>query len=176
MTISTSGRKVTLSQSFIDAIDKRMTKFDKYFENDAQATVTISAEGNRLTAEVTVRYRGFIYRAEKTETDMLAAFGNAADLIDRQITKNKSKLSNRIKKQEHESEDGYSNYEDFVDEEYRVVKEKQFRLKPMSTKEAILQMNMLGHNFFVFLNEDTNTVSVVYLRKDDDYGLITPEY
>ncbi|MCL1830435.1 MAG: HPF/RaiA family ribosome-associated protein, partial [Oscillospiraceae bacterium] len=71
MTISTSGRKVTLSQSFIDAIDKRMTKFDKYFENDAQATVTISAEGNRLTAEVTVRYRGFIYRAEKTETDML---------------------------------------------------------------------------------------------------------
>ena len=176
MIIKTSGRKVTLSQSFIDTIEKRMSKFDKYFENDAEATVTITGEGSRLTAEVTVRYRGFIYRAERTEQDMLLAFNNAADLIDKQITRNKSKLSSRIKKQEPDIVGEVTSYDDFADEEYRIVKEKQFALKPMSTKEAILQMNMLDHSFFVFLNEETNTVCVVYHRKDDDYGLLLPQY
>ena len=176
MNITTNSRKTSISQSFNDTIEKRMAKFNKYFEDDAEANITITAEGSRQTAEITVRYRGFIYRAEKTETDILLAFNNAADLIDRQIIKNKSKLNWRIKKQEADSSEGYTSYDDFADEEYRVVKEKQFALKPMSTKEAILQMNMLGHNFFVFLNEDTSTVCVVYHRKDDDYGLISPQY
>ena len=176
MIINTSGRKVTLSQSFIDTIEKRMTKFDKYFDNDAEATITITAEGSRQTAEITVRYRGFIYRAERTDQDMLIAFNNSADLIDRQIIRNKSKLSSRIKKQEPETVGDITSYDDFADEEYRVVRDKQFALKPMSIKEAILQMNMLDHSFFVFMNEDTNNVCVVYHRKDDDYGLLSPIY
>lgn len=176
MNISISGRKVNISQSFSDSITKKMQKFDKYFEDDAEATVTFTAEGNRQTAEITVRYRGFIYRAERTEQDKGLAFNNAVDLIDRQIIRNKSKLSSRIKKQEPDSAAGLVSYDEFADEEYRVVKEKQFPLKPMSVKEAILQMNMLDHSFFVFLNEATDMVSVAYHRKDDDYGLLSPQY
>jgi len=176
MKVNVSGRKFALNQKVTDSIEKRMTKFDKFFEDDAEATITLTAEGNRHTAEITVRYRGFIYRAERNEQDMMLAFNNAADLIDRQITKNKSKLSARIKKQDVDVDEGYTSYDDFADEEFRVVKEKVFALKPMGVKEAILQMNMLDHSFFIFLNEDTGTVCVVYHRKDDDYGLLSPEY
>ena len=176
MNIVVSVRKATLKQNFNDIVEKRMVKFDKYFEDDAIATITVTAEGSRQTVEITVRYRGFIYRAERTEQDIELAFQNAADIIDRQITRNKSKLGSRIKKQDVTPTEGYTSYDDFADEEYRVVKEKQFALKPMSTKEAILQMNMLDHSFYVFMNIDTDTVCVVYHRKDDDYGLLLPQY
>ena len=176
MNIKTTGRKVTLKQSFLDMVEKRMSKFDKYFESDAEATVTVTIEGNRQTVEVTVRSRGFIYRAERTSPDMDIAFNDAADIIDRQVVKNKSKLGARIKKVEVAQEVLSMHDEEIVDDEYRVVREKSFLLKPMMVEEAILQMTMLGHSFFVFLNVDTGAVNVVYLRKDDDYGLLMPEY
>lgn len=177
MNIKTVGRKVNLKQHFLDMVEKRMAKFDKYFESDAEAAVTVTVEGGRQTVEVTVRSRGFIYRAERTEQDMAQAFGDAADLIDRQIVRNKSKLGNRIKRQDADAaETDFEEPEAAVDGEYRVVREKRFTLKPMTSEEAILQMNMLGHSFFVFLDADTDTVNVVYRRRDDDYGLLTPEY
>lgn len=176
MNVKTTGRKVTLKQNFLTMVEKRMAKFDRYFESDAEASVTVTIEGNRQTVEITVRNRGFIYRAERTEPDMEAAFFDAADAIDKQIIKNKSKLGTRIKKSDPDAAAGeYADY-GVVDEEYRVVREKRFALKPMLVEEAILQMNMLGHSFFVFLNADTGSVNVVYGRDDDDYGLLMPEY
>lgn len=177
MNIKTTGRKVTLKNSFLKSVEKRMAKFDKYFESDAEAAVTVTVEGNRQTVEITVRNRGFIYRAERTSQDMEQAFTEAADLIDRQIVKNKSRLGSRIKKQELEtvSEDA-AGYGDAVYDDFRVVREKRFPLKPMTVEEAILQMNMLQHAFFVFLDEASDTVSIVYRRRDDDYGLLIPEY
>jgi len=173
MNIKTSGRKVTLRQSFLDTIEKRMAKFDKYFESDAEATVRVTVEGNRKTVEITVRNRGFIYRAEKTEQDMDLAFQAAADLIDKQIVRNKSKLGSRIKKQEANISDDIPYIEEKA---YKVVKEKSFVLIPMPVEEAILQMNMLQHSFFVFLNAETGSVGVVYHREDDDYGSLLPQY
>ena len=176
MIIRTTGRKVTLKQDFLDLIEKRMRKFDKYFDDDAEANVTVTIENNRQTVEITLRSKGFLYRAERTDFDMEAAFSEAADLIDRQIVKNKSKLGARIKKIEQASASPQPpDTEEIVDSEYRVVREKRFALKPMLTEEAILQMNMLGHDFFVFLNADTGIINVVYKRRDDDYGLIIPE-
>ena len=174
MKIKTTGRKVTLKQGFLERAEKRMSKFDKYFERDAEASVTVTVEGSRQTVEITVRNRGFIYRAERTGPDMDIAFGEAAEAIDRQILKNKSKLGARIKKHEPAVEIPFDD-SGTVDDEYRVVREKRFVLKPMSVDEAILQMNMLGHNFFMFQNTETDSVNVVYRRHNDDYGLLLPD-
>jgi len=177
MIIRTTGRKVTLKQSFLDMVEKRMAKFDKYFDSDAEAAITVTVEGSRQTVEITVRTRVFIFRAERTGQDMEQAFNEAADLIDKQIVRNKSKLGSRIKRQEPGASGmDAGDYSDVVDEEYRVVREKRFALKPMSVEEAILQMNMLQHSFFVFLNSDSSAVNVVYRRVDDNYGLLTPDY
>jgi len=177
MIIKTTGRKVTLKQGFLVMVEKRMAKFDKYFESDAEAAVTVTVEGSRQTVEITVRTQGFIYRAERTGQDMEQAFQESADLIDRQIVKNKSKLGTRIKKQEPEASDrDFEDYGHIVDEDYRVVREKRFALKPMSVEEALLQMNMLQHSFFVFLNSEIGMVNVVYRRHDDNYGLLRLEY
>lgn len=171
MNVRTNGRKVTLRDSFLEAVDKRMQKFDKYFDADTDATVTATVENGRKTAEVTVKDRGFIYRAERTADDLEQAFAEAADVIDRQIVKNKKRLGNRIKAAAGAVE-AYVEHE-FADEEYRVVKEKRFSVKPMTVDEAILRMNMLGHSFFLFRNEKGETC-VVYKRHDDDYGLLIP--
>lgn len=179
MDLKTTGRKVTLKKKYLDMVEKRMAKFDRYFETDTEAAVTVTVEGGRQTVEVTLRSRGFIYRAERTAQDMEQAFNEAADLIDRQIVKNKSKLGSRIKKQEPEQNTQIMASLDIgeaVDDDYRIVREKKFPLKPMTTDEAILQMNMLQHSFFVFLNDETDMVNIVYRRHDDDYGLLIPEY
>ena len=176
MNITTTGRKTTLDKSFLDLVEKRMAKFDKYFESDAEAVITVTAEGICRKVEITVRNQGFIYRAERTETSMRQAFHDAADLIDKQIIKNKSRLGARIKKQDSEVLAVEADYSGIVDEEYRVVREKRFSLKPMTTEEALLQMNMLNHSFFVFINSDSDIVNIVYRRKDDDFGLLIPDY
>lgn len=176
MNVKTAGRKVSLKQNFVTTVEKRLDKFDRYFDKDAEATVTVTVENNRQTVEITVRSRGFIYRAERTAFDMEQAFAEAADVIEKQIVKNKDKLGARIKKQDQSAEmPPLFSADDIVDEEYRIVREKRFTVKPMSVEEAVLQMNMLGHSFFVFLSDESGDVCVVYRRRDDDYGLLIPE-
>ncbi len=171
MNIKTVGRKVNLKEHFLSAVEKRLEKFDRYFDEDAEAIVTVTVESNRQTVEITVKNKGFIFRAERAADDMEDAFADAADSIDRQIVKHKSKLGSRIKA--HEPEVEMEQFDEFVDDEFRIVREKRFELKPMSVDEAILRMNLLGHSFFIFQNIDGET-SVVYRRKDDDYGLLIP--
>ncbi|MEA4912163.1 MAG: ribosome-associated translation inhibitor RaiA [Oscillospiraceae bacterium] len=172
MIVKTLGRKVNLKQSFIDMVGKRMSKLDRFFEDDAEAKVTVTVEPNRQTAEVTVKSRGFLFRAERTAADMETAFNDAADLIVKQIVKNKDRLGARVKRAEV---DTLPDSNAAPQESYAVVRTKRFTVEPMTEEEAILQMNMLGHSFFIFEDIDSEELKVVYRRHDDAYGLLIPE-
>ncbi len=177
MNVKTSGHGLNLRQSFIDNANKRLQKFDRFFNDEADASVNVDLEKDRYTVEITVKSRGFFYRTEKTSTDLDSAFREAVDLMMRQIVKNKSKLGNRVKTRELEmavAEEPDLTPESDEEPEYVIAREKRFAVEPMSEQEAILQMNMLDHTFFVFLNSDTNELNIVYRRHDNTYGLLVP--
>ena len=172
MTINITGRKTTIKDSFREEAEREMTRFDRLFDDDASAHITVSNEGGRETVEITIRSGGMIFRAEKTTEDLKQSLAQAGDLLFRQIVKNKSKLADRFKKRAPEI------YAEPAAEEpdYSVIKRKHFTLKPMHVGEAILQMELLQHDFFVFLNVETDSVSVVYTRADGDYGILDTTY
>ncbi len=171
MNVKTIGRKVNLKQNFIDMVEKRMSKLDRFFDDDAEAKVTVTVDSNRQTAEVTVKSRGFLFRTERTAPDMETAFSDAADLIVKQIVRNKERLGTRVKRAEVDIVDT----EDLPEESYNIARTKRFRVEPMTVEEAVLQMNMLGHSFFVFNDSDTDELKIVYKRHDEAYGLLIPE-
>lgn len=176
MKINIIGRKVNLKDSFKDRVAKKLAKFDKFFEDETVANVTVTLEKNRQTVEVTIRQNGIVYRAEETSDNMEDALDRVVDLLTRQIRKNKTKLEKRIKNAQ--AIDALIAPDDDFDgeeKEYNLVRIKKFHIKPMNTDEAILQMNMLGHQFFVFKNAETEEINVVYKRKNGDYGLIEAE-
>lgn len=171
MKVSTVGRKINLRQNFIDGVERRMAKFDRYFDDpDATATVTATLEKDRHTAEITLKSKGLIYRAERTANSLEAAFNDAADTLIKQIVKNKDKLGSRIKKGTVE----LPQPADEPEEKGTIVREKTFAVEPMTPEDAVLQMNMLGHNFFLFKNKSTGAMNVVYRRNDGNYGLLIP--
>lgn len=169
MKTTITGRKVKVKDSFKERVDRKLEKMSRFFSEDAQAAVTVHVEKDRQTVEVTIRDAGMIFRAEETAPDMLDALEKVMDVLVRKIRKNKTRLEKRMK----ESDFTLLPYEEEADEEpFTVVKSKSFALKPMNVDEAILQMNLLEHIFFVFLNMETGLVNVVYRRNDGDYGLI----
>lgn len=177
MNISTIGRKITLRQSFISKVEKRLQKLDRYFEDDAKATVTASHEKDRFTAEITVKNKGILYRAERTAPSLDDAFNAAADQIVNQIVKNKEKLGTRIKRGAQEP-DLFIPETDYEVEggEPEIVREKTFAVESMSPDEAVLQMDMLDHSFFIFKDSLSGNINVVYRRQDGNYGLLKPLY
>lgn len=174
MNITISSRKTTVKDSFRDWAEKKLKKLDRFFEEDAQAAIVVTNERERETVEVTVQSRGMIFRAEKTSADRLDSLDAVVDALTRQIIKNKNKLEKKGKTKAAglEGLEGYS--ADVAEEEYHVVKTKEFDLKPMSVDEAILQMNMLDHQFYMFQNDANDLVCIVYKRNDGDYGLLEP--
>lgn len=172
------GRKVNLKDNFKDRVYKKVGKFEKIFADDAEATVTVTLEKNRQTVEVTIRDNGMMYRAESTALEMNDALDAVVDILGGQIRKNKTKLSKKIKPESFEEYFAAepTGYEDdsLDDEDYGVVRTKTFSVKPLNVEEAILQMNMIGHQFFMFRNCHTNEINVVYKRKDGTYGLLEP--
>ena len=176
MKVKTVGRKVNLKQNFIDKVENRLQKFDRFFNEEPEATVTVTVEkGDRQTVEITVKSRGLLYRTERTSQDMETAFSEAADLMMRQIVKNKEKLGNRVRAREVElAQEEMQIVPEVAGEDYRIVREKRFRVEAMTEEEAILQMELLGHTFFLFLNSATNEFNVVYRRHDDSFGLLIP--
>lgn len=174
MTIKIVGRKTTVKDSFRDRAEKKLAKFDKFFNDDAEAVVTVTNERDRETVEVTIRARGMYFRAEQTTGDRLDSLEAVADALSRQIVKNKSKLEKKWKTDalplfaEEAEEPEY-------EETYDIVRTKRFPIKPMSVEEAILQMNLLGHTFFMFRNAHTNEINLVYKRKKGDYAVIEPD-
>ena len=171
MKITIHGRKIEVTESIKNYVEEKLKKLDKYFENpnEISATVVVKVRGNDQIIEVTVPSSKFTLRGEESHKDLYAAIDLVTDKIERQIRKNKT----RIKKNYKEVINFVSDV-DFKDEEdtNTIVKRKTVDMKPMNEEEALLQMNLLGHDFFVFKNTDTDSVSVIYKRKDNSYGII----
>ena len=171
------GRKVNLRDNCKERVYKKLGKFEKIYSEDAEANVKVTLEKNRQTVEVTIYDNGMTYRAESTAPEMNDALDAVVDILGGQIRKNKAKLSKKLRADSIEQYFAEESDTDVLPEEsYTVVKTKNFVVKPLSVEEAILQMNMIGHEFFMFLNSATNQLCVVYKRKDNTYGLLEPEY
>lgn len=175
MNYNITGRKVEVTEGLRDRIHKRLDKLERYFKDDPEVRVTLSAAKSRQTVEVTIFSTGVIYRAEETDSDMYAAIDKVVDVIERQMRRHKTHLEKKLKKEAFEVpyvalEENEPDVQE--EEEFKIVKVKKFTFKPMSVEEAILQMNLLGHQFFVFDNAETDAVSIVYKRKDGNYALI----
>ena len=175
MRINIIGRKLEVTEQYSDYINKKLGKLDKFFRDEAEARVVIGPIKDKEYVEVAVYAAGMIYRAEVVDSDVLSATDKIVDVIERQIRKNKTKLEKKIKR-EALTDDVMLSGSDYTEgedsEEFKIVKKKRFQLKPMSAEEAVLQMNLLGHNFFVFKNKDTDEMNVVYKRHDGNYALI----
>lgn len=177
MNINIVGRKVTLKDNFKERVNKKLGKFERIFGDDANATVTVTVEKNRQVVEVTIRANGILYRAESCADEMNDALDSVVDILGGQIRKNKTKLSKRLRSDSLEqyfspADDGE---EAIAEDEYRVVRTKRFPVKPQNVDEAILEMNLIGHQFYMFRNGDTNEINVVYKRNDGTYGLLEPD-
>lgn len=177
MRIVISGKNISITEALRATVERKLGKFDRYFDDDTEAHVTMSVEKSRHIVEVTIPLNGSILRAEEATDDMYTSVERVLQKLERQIHKHKTKLEKRIK------EGAFKYTQPLFDigtepEEIQpeVVRIKRFALKPMSVEEAITQMDLLGHDFFVFSNADTNEVNVVYKRKDGGYGLIEPDY
>ena len=170
MKIEIHGRKLEVTDAIKNYIEEKLKKLDKYFENpsDITATVVVKVRGNDQIIEVTVPSKKFTLRGEESHKDLYAAIDLVTDKIERQIRKNKT----RIKKNYKEVITFSNDIEEVEEENNSIVKRKTIDMKPMSEEEAILQMNLLGHDFFVFNNTDTQNVSILYKRKDGNYGIL----
>ena len=158
---------------------RKIGKLDRFFKNEADAYVTFSVERGRFLAEITIRSNGLFYRASELTNDMYASVDSGVAAIERQIRRNKTRLEKKLREGALEAEQipAYvSAAEEEEKDEFKIVRSKRFSIKPMSPEEAILQMNLLDHEFFVFRNvEDDGAISVVYRRKNGGYGLICDE-
>ncbi len=170
MKTTISGRKVPITDSFTERTEKKLSKLDKFFDSDASAEVTVTQERNLQRVEITIRHNGLLFRAEDASAEAIEVVDKLVDVLFRQIRRNKTRLEKRLR------DDAFTDFlpDEPEESEYRVVRSKKFPVKPMDVDEAILQMNMLGHQFYMFRNMDTNEINVVYARRDGNYGLLEP--
>lgn len=174
MKIIISGKNMNVTDDVKEWAEKKFSKLEKYFKREAEADLLFSSSkhGSFIKLETTIFHRGMVYRAETENNDALTVIDKAVDTIDRQIRRHKTKLEKKF----HSGA-----FENIIEEElerndeFNVVKAKKFPIKPMSVEEAILQMELIGHEFFMFRNADDDEINVVYKRKKGDYGLIEPE-
>lgn len=170
-----TDKKVGLNDSVRSYAEKKVGKLDRFFKSDAEAYVTFGVENNRCIVELTVHSGNTFFRAEEsTLGDMRAAIDASVTAIERQIRKNKTRLAKRLRQDAFEKEVPAAPGEEVAEElEFPVVRTKKFPIKPMTVEEAILQMNLLDHSFFVFRNQNADgAFEVVYKRKNGGYGLI----
>ena len=174
MKISIRGDKVEVTKSIKDYIEDKLAKLDKYFDkaNEIKATVIIRVKNGNQTIEVTVPTSKFTIRAEESHTDLYAAIDLIIDKLERLIRKNKTKLTRHYKNvPSFEMNFDYEGLDEEATND-KIVKRKNIDTKPMNEEEAILQMDLLNHDFFAFKNTDEECVSVIYKRKDNSYGII----
>jgi ribosome hibernation promoting factor len=175
MKVNIYGKNMQLTEALKEATIKKVERLDKFFQTDVEAKVVLSIERKNQKVEVTIPFNGRIARVEESSDDMYNSIDEAVESLEQQLRKYKTKLQDK----NHSSESiKFENFESLVDDEndFKVVKTKKFAIKPMNIEEAVLQMDLLKHNFFVFLNADSEEVNVVYKRKDSNYGLIEPEF
>ena len=169
-----SEKKVKLPGNVHAYAEKKVMKLARFFEEDAEALIVFSVEKNRNNVELTVRGAGAIFRAKESTSDMFASIDAAIGSIENQIRRNKTRLAKRLRKDAFvRSADETSFAAEPAEDELSIVRMKSFYFKPMTREEAVLQMNLLDHNFFAFRDEDNGgTFAVVYKRNDGGYGLI----
>ncbi|MDR0268701.1 ribosome hibernation-promoting factor, HPF/YfiA family [Paenibacillus sp.] len=181
MNLTIRGQHIEVTEALKDYVDKKLCRLDKYFDAPlaSEGYVTLNVVRGLHTVEVTIPLPGVMLRAEDRSDDMYASIDAVVDKLERQVRKHKTKLNRKFRQEGslktlavETASTGAAPSEQQVEEEFEVVRTKRFTLKPMDVEEAILQMNMVGHNFFVFSNIDTQEVSVVYKRNDGKYGLI----
>ena len=180
-----SGKNIEVTPGLKDAIEQKLGKLERYFTPETEINVTLSVEKGRQKIEVTIPVKGNIIRSEQTSNDMYVSIDLVEEIIERQLRKYKNKLvarnqghppsyapsGNSFRIEFFDSEE-----ETTEDDEVRIVRTKKFGIKPMFPEDACVQMELLGHNFFVFSNAETDEVNVVYKRKDGSFGLIEPEF
>lgn len=177
MIIKISGKNIDITEALRNQINKKVGKLERYFQPDAEAQVTMSVENYRHIVEVTIYFNGVVIRAEESTDDMYTSIDRVLDKLERQIHKHRTKLEKKFRTGAFKYDKPiFSTKIDPEEYQPRIVKTKKFAIKPMTVDEAVLQMDLLGHSFFVFTNGDTEEVNVIYKRKDGNYGLIEPEY
>lgn len=175
MKIIISGKNIEITGALKETIEKKFGKLDKFFNKGTEAHITMSVEKNRQILEVTIPFNGVVLRAEVANDDMYAAIDKSIDIVERQIRKNKTRLAKKLHENAFTAGNFSINEPIEEEQEFKVVRTKRFPIKPMTVEEAILQMNLVGHEFFMFTNAETKDVNVVYKRKNGNYGLIEPE-
>jgi putative sigma-54 modulation protein len=169
------GRKISVDDSFKELVLKKLSRLEKLFGPDANARVVVGRSKDRETVEVTISYKGDIYRAEDTSLSKNESIDKVLKALARQMRKHKTRLAKRFKSGTLEDVLPASELGEIEDiPEYEIVKSKEFAVKPMSVDEAILELDLLGHPFFIFKDADTDAINVVYKRKDGRYGLLVP--
>ena len=170
-----SGKNITVSQGLRTAVEDKLGKLERYFTPDTEVIVTLSVEKERQKIEVTIPVKGNIIRSEQVSNDMYLSIDLVEEVIERQLRKYKNKI---VDKQQ-----AAANFQkEYIDKDYeeedevKIIRTKKFGIKPMYPEDACVQMELLGHNFFVFYNAETDQVNVVYKRKGNTYGLIEPEF
>lgn len=170
-----SGKNIEVTDGLKTAIQDKLGKLERYFTPDTEVHVTLSVEKERQKIEVTIPVKGNIIRSEQVSSDMYVSIDLVEEVIERQLRKYKTKIIN--KQQETGNFQKTFIEDDFMeDEDVKIIRTKRFGIKPMYPEDACVQMELLGHNFFVFRNAETDEVNVVYKRKGNTYGLIEPEF
>lgn len=178
MKIKIFGKNIEVTEGIKGAVEEKLGKLDKYFAEETKADVTLSVNRNDQKVEVTIPVKGGIIRAEEVSEDMYASIDMVEETIERQLVKYKNKLVDKKKSYRDNFTNDYieADYEDEDEDVVKIVRTKSFGIKPMDAEEACIQMELLGHNFFVFLNAETDEVNVVYKRKGATFGLIEPNF
>ena len=175
MNLVISGKNIDITEGLRSAVEEKIGKLERYFTDTTEVHVTLSTEKERQKIEVTIPMKGNMVRAEETSKDMYVSIDLVEEVIERQLRKYKNKFIDKDQTAAQFSKD-FIEEEAYDEEEIQIIRSKRFAMKPMDAEEACVQMELLGHNFFVFRNSETEEVNVVYKRKGNTYGLIEPEF
>ena len=175
MRITISGKNIEVTAGLRQAVEDKLSKLERYFTPETDILVTLSVEKERQKIEVTIPVKGNIIRSEQVSNDMYVSIDLVEEVIERQLKKYKNKIVDQ-KQSAGNFQKEYIDKEVEDDEDVKIIRTKRFGMKPMYPEDACVQMELLGHNFFVFVNAETDQVNVVYKRKGNTYGLIEPEF
>ena len=175
MRYTITGRNIEVTAGLRDAVQDKLGKLEKYFSPDTEVIVTLSVQKELQKIEVTIPVKGSMIRAEESSTDMYVSIDLVEEIIESQIKKYRKKLIDKKQSAQAFSSLFIEEEDDLAEEEIKIAKTKHFDMKPMYPEDACLEMELLGHNFYMFLNAETDQISVVYKRKGNSYGLIEPE-
>ncbi len=174
MNITITGRNIDITNNLRATVEEKLGKLERYFKPETDVIVTLSVEKERQKIEVTIPVKGRIIRSEQVSNDMYVSIDLVEEVIERQLRKYKTKIIDK-KQNAVNFQKSYIDNDYMESEEIEIVRTKRFDIKPMYPEDACVQMELLGHSFFVFMNAETDQVNVVYKRKGGTYGLIEPE-